>query len=236
MSFYSLPIPAPGNICLITCLLISSLPEPFPDNSVFSFVWICLVSTHACPRLCLLPAPPVPQPIDSRFRPTPVHWTSNWIIVITTVCPRTILDCCYSLDYCVNKEHQLFAPEFCLAIGSSYRTLTLTHPKQWLSSHFGMPCVPKFHQASGSYGKCEINSTPAYNSAGWKICPIMSQHHKTVPSASSPPGVGSARRGTKENRNRETSHKPKQGPKYIYCGIGHNSSFPFNITNVHRYP
>ena len=125
VSFYSLPIPAPGNICLITCLLISSLPEPFPDNSVFSFVWICLVSTHACPRLRLLPAPPVPQPIDSRFRPTPVHWTSNWIIWITTVCPRTTLDCCYSLDYCVNKAHQLFAPEFCLAIGSSYHTPTV---------------------------------------------------------------------------------------------------------------
>ena len=124
VSFYSLPIPAPGNICLITCLLISSLPEPFPDNSVLSFVWICLVSTHACPRLRLLPAPPVPQLLDSRFRPTPVHWTSYWITLITTVCPRTILDCCYSLDYCFNKEHHLFAPEFCLAIGSSYRTLT----------------------------------------------------------------------------------------------------------------
>ena len=123
VSFYSLPIPAPGNICLLTCLLISSLPEPFPDNSVFSFIWICLVSTHACPRLRLLPAPPVPQPIDSRFRPTPVHWTSNWIIWITTVCPRTTLDCCHSLDCCINKAHQLFAPEFCLAIGSSYLIL-----------------------------------------------------------------------------------------------------------------
>ena len=69
VSFYSLPIPAPGNICLITCLLISSLPEPFPDNSVLSFVWIRLVSTHACPRLRLLPTPPVPQLLDSGFDP-----------------------------------------------------------------------------------------------------------------------------------------------------------------------
>ena len=68
VSFYSLPIPAPDNICLITCLLISSLPEPFPDNSVL-LVWICLVSTHACLRLRLLPAPLVPQPLDSRYRP-----------------------------------------------------------------------------------------------------------------------------------------------------------------------
>ena len=124
VSFCSLPIPVPGNICLITCLLISSLPEPFPDNSVLSFIWICLVSTHACPRLRLLPAPPVPQHLDSRFRPTPVHWTSDWITLIATVCQRTILDCCYSLDECFNKEHQFFATEFCLAIGSSYRTLT----------------------------------------------------------------------------------------------------------------
>ena len=124
MSFCSLPIPVPGNICLITCLLISSLPEPFPDNSVLSFVWICLVSIHACPRLRLLPAPPVPQHPDSRFRPTPVHWTSDWITLIVTVYQRTILDCCFSLDVHFNKEHHFFAPEFCLAISSYYRSLT----------------------------------------------------------------------------------------------------------------
>ena len=95
VSFCSLPIPFPGNICLITCLLISSLPEPFPDNSVLSFVWICLILTHACPRLRLLPAPPVPQHLDSRFRPAPVHWTSDWITLIATVCQCTILDCCF---------------------------------------------------------------------------------------------------------------------------------------------
>ena len=135
VSFCSLPIPFPGNICLIICLLISSLPEPFPDNSVLSFVWICLVLTHACPRLRLLPAPPVPQHLDSRFRPTPVHWTSDWITLIATVCQRTILDCCFSLDNCFNKEHQFFAPEFCLAIGSSYRILTT----QWKQSY--MPLI-----------------------------------------------------------------------------------------------
>ena len=124
VSFCSLPIPFPGNICLITCLLISSLPEPFPDNSVLSFVWICLVSIHACPRLRLLPAPPVPLHPDSRFRPTPVHWTSYWITLIVTVYPRTILDCCFSLEVHFNKEHHFFAPEFCLAIGSYYRSLT----------------------------------------------------------------------------------------------------------------
>ena len=126
VSFCSLPIPLPDNICLITCLLISSLPEPFPDNSVLSFVWICLVSIHACPRLRLLPAPPVPQHLDSRFRPTPVHWTSDWITLIATVCQRSILDCCFSLDECFNKEHLFFAPEFCLAIGSSYHILTVS--------------------------------------------------------------------------------------------------------------
>ena len=126
VSFYSLPIPAPDNICLITCLLISSLPEPFPDNSVLLFVWICLVSTHPCLRLRLLPAPPVPQHLDSRYRPTPVHWTFEWITLIATVCQQTILDCCYSLDKCFYNKHQLFAPEFCLAIGSSYRILTVT--------------------------------------------------------------------------------------------------------------
>ena len=125
VSFCNLPIPLPDNICLITCLLISSLPEPFPDNSVLSFVWICLVLIHACPRLRLLPAPPVPQYLDSRFRPTPVHWTSDWITLIATVCQRTILDCCFSLDEYFNKEHLFFAPEFCLAIGSSYRILTV---------------------------------------------------------------------------------------------------------------
>ena len=123
--FYSLPIPAPDNICLITCLLISSLPEPFPDNSVLLLVLICLVSTHACLRLRLLPAPLVPQHLDSRYRPTPVHWTFYWITLIATVCQRKILDCCYSLDKCFYNKHQLFAPEFCLAIGSSYRILTM---------------------------------------------------------------------------------------------------------------
>ena len=114
----------PDNICLITCLLISSLPEPFPDNSVLSFVWICLVLIHACPRQRLLPAPPVPPHRDSRFRPTPVHWTPYWITLIITVCQRTILDCCFSLKVHFNKEHHFFAPEFCLAIGSCYRILT----------------------------------------------------------------------------------------------------------------
>ena len=126
VSFCSLPIPLPDNICLITCLLISSLPEPFPDNSVLSFVWICLVLIHACPRLRLLPASPVPPHRDSRFRPTPVLWTPYWITLSITVCPRTILDCCCSLEVHFNKEHHFFAPEFCLAIGSCYRILTLS--------------------------------------------------------------------------------------------------------------
>ena len=124
VSFCSLPIPLPDNICFITCLLISSLPEPFPDNSVLSFVWICLVLIHACPRLRLLPASPVPPHRDSRFRPTSVLWTPYWITLSITVCPRTILDCCFSLEVHFNKEHHFFAPEFCLAIGSCYPILT----------------------------------------------------------------------------------------------------------------
>ena len=134
VSFYSLPIPFPDNICLITCSLISSLPEPFPDNSVLSFVWIYLVLIYACPRLRLLPTPPVPSPCDSRPRPTPVYWTSYWITLSITVCQRTILDCCFSLEVHSNKEHYFFAPEFCLAIGSCYHTLTEIRqnlPKIW---------------------------------------------------------------------------------------------------------
>ena len=133
VSFYSLPIPFPYNICVIVCSLISSLPDPFPDNSVLSFVWICLVSNYACPRLRLLPNPPVPSPCDSRLRPTPVYWTSLWITLSITVCQRTILDCCFSLEVYFNKEHYFFAPEFCLAIGSCYRILT--HLKLFLHSY-----------------------------------------------------------------------------------------------------
>ena len=124
VSFSSLPIPFPNNICLIVCSLISSLPDPFPDNSVLLFVWICLVLIYACPRLRLLPKTPAPSPCDSRLRPTPVHWTCLWITLSITVCQRTILDCCLSLEVCFNKEHYFFAPEFCLAIGSCYRILT----------------------------------------------------------------------------------------------------------------
>ena len=121
--FSSLPVPFPNNICLIVCSLISSLPDPFPDNSVLLFVWICLVLIYACPQLRLLSNPPAPSPCDSRLRPTPVHWTCLWIILSITVCQRTILDCCLPLEGCLNKEHH-FIPEFCLAIGSCYRTLT----------------------------------------------------------------------------------------------------------------
>ena len=126
--FSSLPIPFTFNICLIVCSLISSLPDPFPNNSVLLFVWICLASTNACPRLRLQPNPSVPSPCDSWFRPTPVYWTCHWITLDITVCHRTILDCCLPLEVCLNKEHYFFIPEFCLAIGSCYPNLTLITP------------------------------------------------------------------------------------------------------------
>ena len=128
--FFSLPIPFPDNICLIVCSLISSLLDPFPDNSVLLFVWICLAPTNACPRLRLLSNPPAPSPCDSRLRPTPVHWTCLWITLSITVCQCTILDCCLPLEVCLNKEHH-FIPEFCLAIGSCYRTLTFMYQTKY---------------------------------------------------------------------------------------------------------
>ena len=123
--FSSLLIPFPFNICIIVCSLFSSLPDPFPDKLVSLFVWICLALIYACPRLRLQPKPLVPSPCDSRLRPTSVFWTCLWIIFDTTVCQRTILDCCFSLEVCSNKEHYFFIPEFCLAIGSCYRTSTV---------------------------------------------------------------------------------------------------------------
>ena len=122
--FSSLPIPFPYNICIIVCSLFSSLPDPFPDNSVLLSVWICLAPIIACPRLRLQPNPLVPSPCDSRLRPTPVYWTCHWITLDITVCQRTILDCCLSLEVCLNKEHYFFIPEFCLAISSCYPNLT----------------------------------------------------------------------------------------------------------------
>ena len=66
--FSSLPIPFSDNICVSVCSLISSLPDPFPYNSVLLFVLICLVPTHACPRLQLQPNPLVLPPCDSDPR------------------------------------------------------------------------------------------------------------------------------------------------------------------------
>ena len=118
--FYSLPIPFPSNICVSIRSLISSLPDPFPSNSVLLFVLICLVPTHACPRLRLQPNPLVLQPSDSRFRPSPVYWTRHWISLDISVCRFTTLDCLYFSEDCSNKEYHFFIPEFRLAIGSCY--------------------------------------------------------------------------------------------------------------------
>ena len=128
--FSSLPIPFSDNICIVVCSLISSLPDPFPDNSVLLFVLICLVLIYACPRLRLQPNPLVPSPCDSRLRPTPVFWTCFWIALDRTVYRHTILDCCVFPEAYPNKEYYFFIPEFCLAIGSCYRILTL-----WLTNN-----------------------------------------------------------------------------------------------------
>ena len=122
--FYSLPIPFPNNICVSICSLTSSLPDPFPSNSVLLFVLIGLALTHACPRLRLQPNPLVPQPCDSRFRPSSVSWTRHWISLDIPVCRFTTLDCFLFSEACSNKEYHFFIPEFRLVIGSCYPGIT----------------------------------------------------------------------------------------------------------------
>ena len=122
--FSSLPIPFPNNIRVFIRSLISSLPVPFPSNSVSLFVLIYLVSTHACPRLRLQPNPLVPQPRDSRIRPSPVFWIRHWISLDTSVCRFTTLDCLSFPEACFNKEYHFFIPEFRLAIGSCCPVIT----------------------------------------------------------------------------------------------------------------
>ena len=124
--FSSLPIPFSDNICVSVRSLISSLLDPFPNNSVLLFVLICLVPTHACPRLRLQPNPLVPPPCDSRFRPTPASWTRHWISLDIPVCRFTILDCLSFSEACSNKEYHFLIPEFCLAFGSCYPVITRT--------------------------------------------------------------------------------------------------------------
>ena len=104
--------------------LFSSLPVPFPSNSVLLFVLICLTSTYACPRLRIQPNPLVHQPCDSWTRPLPVSWIRNWISLDITVCRLATLDCLLFLEACYNKEYSFFIPEFRLAIGSCYPFIT----------------------------------------------------------------------------------------------------------------
>ena len=117
-------IPFPNNICVFIRSLISSLPVPFPNNSVLLFVLICLVSTLACPRLRLQPNPLVPQPRDSRTRPSPVSRIQHWISLDISVCRLTTLDCLPFLEACSNKEYLCFIPDFHLAISSCYPFIT----------------------------------------------------------------------------------------------------------------
>ena len=121
--FSSHPIPFPDNIRLSIYYLISSLPIPLPINSVL-FVLICLVPTLACPRLCLQPNPLVPQPRDSRTRPSPVLRIRYRISLDTSVCRFTTLDCLPFIEACCNKKYPFLFPEFCLAIGSCYQIIT----------------------------------------------------------------------------------------------------------------
>ena len=122
--FSSLPVPFPNSFRLFICSLISSLPVPFPNNSLLLFVLICLVSTLACPRLRLQPNPLVPQPCDSRTRPSPVSRTHNWITLDIIVCQLTTLDCVLFPEACHIKEYLFFFPEFRLANGSCYLSIT----------------------------------------------------------------------------------------------------------------
>ena len=129
--FSSHPIPFPNNICVFIRSLISSLPIPFQSNSVSLFVLIYLVSTLACPRFRLQPNPLVPQPRDSRTRPSPVSRIQHWISLDTSVCRLITLDCLPFLEACFNKESPFFIPEFRLPIGSCYPFLTHCEAWRW---------------------------------------------------------------------------------------------------------
>ena len=124
--FSSLPVPFPNSFRLFIRSLISRLPVPFPNNSVLLFVLICLVSTLACPRLRLQPNPLVPQPRDSRTRPSPVSRTHYWITLDIIVCRLTTLDCVLFPEACHIKAYLFFFPEFRLPIGSCYLSITPT--------------------------------------------------------------------------------------------------------------
>ena len=125
--FSSHPIPFPNNIRVFINPLMYSLPVPFPIIFVLLIVFICWISTYACPRLRLQHIPLVLQPRDSRTRPSPVSLTQIWISLDIIVCWLTTLDCVlFSGAYHI-KENHFFTPEFCLAIGSYSLSLTIIH-------------------------------------------------------------------------------------------------------------
>ena len=112
------------SLVLFICSFVSSLPVPFPIISVLLFVLICWISAYTCPRLRLQPSPLVPQPRDSWTQPSPVSRTRNWISLDIIICRLMTLDCILFLEACHNKEYLFFIPEFCLAIGSCYPSIT----------------------------------------------------------------------------------------------------------------
>ena len=120
-SCHSLVVFNRHSLVLFTCLFVSSLPVPFP----IIFVLICLISTYACPRLCLQPNPLVLQPRDSRTRPSPVSRTRTRTSLDILVCRLTTLDCVLFSGACHIKENLFFTPESCLAVGSYYPCTTL---------------------------------------------------------------------------------------------------------------
>ena len=126
-SCYSLVLFSRYSLALFIRSFVSSLPVPFPINSVLLFVLICWIQTYACPRLRLQPNLLVPQPRDSWTQPSPVSRTCNWITLDIIVCRLTTLDCVLFPEACQIKEYLFFFPEFHLAIGSCYLSITEYH-------------------------------------------------------------------------------------------------------------